>query len=38
MRPVAITSVPFSGIIPSRDTAVFQTTPEILAFSSFRDR
>jgi len=38
MRPVAITSVPFSGTMPRRDTALFQTMPEIFDASSFSER
>ena len=38
MRPVAITSMPFSGFMPSRVTADFHTTPAILAPSSFSEK
>ena len=38
MRPVAITSTPFSGFMPRRGTAFFQTMPESLLVSSFSEK
>ena len=38
MRPVAITSTPFSGTMPSRETADFHTTPASFAPSSFSEK